>query len=431
MNATQTLKKTMKRFAFAIALTTSMHLSWASLAIAQTINLNASAKTDVMPRMQKGKRSALLKTTEGYSLETLAVGLGNISALSHDGKTHLYTADKESGRVWRLTDRNQDGEFESKQALPHRFDNPSGLAVSGDTLYVADKNAVWLVEGFLPPEILAGLRQANSKGLHHPLSLSSDNQNLLLGLTTHAQETKILSISLDDGLGTLLDETKLTEANANQSILALSMTPNGTPWIIMDHSLGTQLGNMTQFNMNQKITGIALPFSTNTEEANWSKKLPNNLIVSRQSPQGFDVLALPTNFGQAQAEGTRLLSGFLSTSGRTAWGAPSAIIFDQKGLVIADSFNGDLYRLSLTPKADDTLADEVETPSQERLSQTKINDVPPSALLSTITGSQIGTSSSINSGSNIKVGSSIVRDYKPVETDEESEETQSKKRPRR
>lgn len=430
MYATHSLLKTSKRFAILIAMATSLWFSSTQFSFAQTINLNELAETYVAPRMQKGKRPALLKTAEGFELETLAIGMGDISALAYDGKNHLYAADRETGRVWRLTDRNQDGEFEGKQALPHRFDTPSGLAVIGDTLYVADMNAVWLVKGFLPPEILAGLRQANSKGDHHPLTLSANKKNLFLGLTTHSEEAKILSVALETGVGTLLDETQLKGSFANQSILGFSMTPNGTPWIVLDHSLGTQLNHLTPFDWGQTLTGIALPFSNSDEEKKWSKALPNNLIISRQSSQGFDVIALPTNFGQAQSEGKRLLSGFLSTSGRTAWGAPSAVIFDRKGLVVADSFNGDLYRLALSPTPESVPLTGAENPITEDLTKAAINETPPSTLLSTIKGSQINTASSLSSGSNIQVGSTIIRDYKPLEADGNAEESPSKTTPR-
>jgi glucose/arabinose dehydrogenase len=391
-------------------------LLWPALthiAQAQNIDLNAAPSTQIEPRLQKGKRPALLKTAKDFALEPVTTGLGNISALAYDGQTYLYASDRESGRVWRLSDRNRDGRYESKQALPHRFDNPSGIAIKNDHLYVADKNAVWSVKRSLPPSILAGLRQSDSKGEFHPLALSADAQTLFLGLTTQSHETKILSIDTKTGVSDLM-ETGRTRS----SIVSLSMAPNDAPWIITENSLGMRPSQLTQFDENQNLAGLAL-FSSNSD---WSEALPNHVILSRQSSHGFDIVATPTNFGQATSKAEVLLNGFLSSSGRTAWGAPSALVFDTKGLILSDSFNGDLYRLRYAKTLKEITNPESSMAEEPQTSEKPASDLPPSSLLSKVTGSQIESASSLDAGSNIAVGSTIVRDYEPLSTNKEENE---------
>jgi len=121
-----------------------------------------------------------------------------------------------------------------------------------------------------------------------------------------------------------------------------------------------------------------------------------------------------------------LLSGFLSSSGRTAWGAPSALLFDSKGLIFADSFNGDLYRLSYLEKRQNIAGIDAPKPVVKDTPDNSSQTVPPSSLLSTIEGSKINSASALDTGSNISVGSTIVRDYKPLSTDKD-EGTPTKK----
>lgn len=389
-------------------------LAFSAVTQAQTIDLMAPPAANIEPRLQKGKRPTLLKTAERFDLEPLTTGLGHISALAYDGQAFLYATDRESGRVWRMTDRNQDGRYESKQALPHRFDAPSGLAIENDQLYVADKNAVWQVKDSMPPSILAGLRQSDSKGEYHPLALTSHGQDLLLGLTTQSGDSKILSIKTDTGV------SKLIEAGRSRSsLVSLSMASNDTPWLMTSNSLGMRLSQLKLFGESQNLRGLALF----PPDSNWSEALPNHLIVSRQSHDGFDIIAVPTNFGQAASKGEVLLNGFLSSSGRTAWGAPSALIFDQKGLIFSDSFNGDLYRLTFSKPQEHTPSAKAVIPRDQGMVEKSGNDLASNNLLTTITGSQIDSASSLDAGSNIKVGSTIIRDYKPLSIDKEENET--------
>jgi len=388
-----------------------------------SVDLGAASKNKSTVRLRTGKSVHTLKAGDGLAFRSLSQGLGTISAVAMDEKGALYVADQSGGRVWRLPDRNQDGRFDSKQALPQRFDMPSGLAVSGSTIFVADRNAIWKIEGVHPPVKLAGLLQAKSKGKQHPLSVSADGKTLYLGLTTTNGEVELLGVETQTGAATLLQKKQ-----SNQNIVALAGLGRGTPWIALEHGVGASLGDMTEFEVSHTLTALALPLGS----SEWPAALDTHVVVSRLSRDGYDVLALPAGLGQIESKGKTLFSGFLTSSGRSAWGVPGALYFDKKGLIVADSKNGDLYRLNAAPALGEDETETLNTPSDSQMVETDTSETstePPKMQVSTIKeGSQIGAVSTLDRGSSLDVGSTIIRDYEPLSLDDKggdkSEETE-------
>lgn len=410
-------------FTFFAMLTISATSVWAQPSSFQTavdarestsVDLGSPSKKKSTVRLRTGKSVHTLTAGDGLSLKPLSQGLGAVSALAMDEKGTLYVADRAAGRVWRLPERNQDGRFDSKQALPQRFDTPSGLTVSGQTVFVADRNAIWKIEGVHPPVKLAGLLQANSKGKHHPLSVSADGKSLYLGLTTTLGEAQILSVDSQTGAATFLQT-----AQSDQDIIALAAIGKGPPWVALEHGVGPSLENIIEFNSSQTIAALALPLRS----SEWPEALNTHVIVSRLSADGYDVLALPAGLGKVESMGKTLFSGFLSGSGRSAWGVPGALYFDEKGLIVADSENGDLYRLSAAPALREKESDPFAANSEDQATDTDLLETssePPKMKVSTITeGSQIGSVSTLNRGSSLDVGSTIIRDYEPISLDKE------------
>lgn len=398
---------------------------WAQIVpIEARADLGQPSEQTLSIRLQTGKNISALKAGEGLRFHSLSHNLGHISALALDDDGTLYVADRKAGRVWRLRDRNQDGRFESKQALPQRFDEPSGLAVSGETVFVADRSAVWVMTGIGPPQKLAGLLKAHSKGRHHPLSVSDDGQTLYLGLSTKKGEAELLSLNVSSGEASLLQK-KATD----QDIMGLAAFGNGSPWLVLEHSLGASLDSLTNFSSSHFLSALALPTgSLSSDENNWPDSLANHVLVSRRSPEGYDVVALPAGFGNVDSQGEIIFSGFLSYSGRSAWGAPGALYLDGKGLIVADAKNGDIYRLTAVPHPPEKEKPEEPalTASTETPSKTPDNLEGPSKMqVSTIRqGSQIGSVSSLKNGSDLEVGSTIIRDYEPLSVDEKDGEKQ-------
>jgi hypothetical protein len=385
------------------------------------VNLTKGADQNA-PRLQKGKRASQLKTLKGFQLTAIAQGLGTISTITSDGQGRLYVADQESGRIWALTDRANDGRIDLKQALPHRFDSPTGLAIHKDDLYVADKNAVWRVKGPRPPEKLAGLLAINSTGQHHPISLLPNGETLRLAIHTQDNQIKVLDIRLSDGQANLVETV-----SSSQPVIAFAPIQGSSPWLLLSNALGPSLNQLTAYAPSQNFTGIslmskALIVKSETSQSGEAIIDENSMMIARQSPDGFDIVSVRTRLGKPQNKAQIIISGFSPKNARSAWGSPGALLSDQHGLLIADRFNGDIYRLTAQPVPPSTKT----VSSSEEISPKRAEDKketpstsPPSTLLSTMTGSQIDNASTLNSASGLDVGSTIIRDYKPLEVNKD------------
>lgn len=371
-------------------------------------------------RAQTGKNISTLKVSDGLDIETVSENLGLISALAEDASGTLYVADRGAGRLWRLRDRNQDGQYELKQALPHRFDAPSGLAIYGEKIYIADRNAVWVMDGTKPPQKLAGLLNSGSKGAHHPLALSKDGKSLYLGLSTSDGEARLLKLNSITGKAALIEKKE-----THQEIIDLAAFGDGPPWLALEHAIGASLGNLTDISTSHSIASLVLPISsTSTENKDWPLLFTNHVMASRMSPDGYDVLALPAALGQIETRARIVFSGFMSSSGRSVWGEPGPLLMDKYGLLVTDSKNGDIYRLKPSPKAPKPPEEQsILASSSNQSAETPRRTDPPEMQVSTIReGSQIGSVSTLSRGSNLDVGSTIIRDYEPLSLDDKGAE---------
>jgi len=372
-----------------------------SSSVAQTVDLTIETKSNQLPRFQPGKQDRKLRVPSTFTLETIAGNLGQISAITYDNETRYLIADQKRGQIWQLTDRNKDGQIDTKRALAHRFDHPSGLAVDGEKIFIADRNAVWVTHNLEPPEKLAGLRNANSTGARHRLSLSSDKTSLLLGLTTSDQITKILSIDVKTGQAELLNEISTQE-----TFIDFGHRHQSPPWVILDNSFGPNLSSRIEINTSHTLYGGAVPNFTTMPQNIFN----NHIYLSRRSSEGFDVLATPINLGRINGHSKKVLSGFLSQTKRSAWGAPGPLLFDRHGLIISDPFNGDLYRLR--PKSGLTEENEKDKPTAEIIGAQK--ESITSTLTSKMKGSQIDQGSTIEKASGLTKGSNLSENYKSL-----------------
>ncbi len=403
------------RFVFSICALVTLFLAvlmCAPLCLAQDINLGEPTARNFTPRLQKGKQVNRLKTADGLSFEIVQNGLGTISALASNGTGLIYSADPDTGRIWILSDRSDDGRIDIKRALPHRFDRPTGLAAIDKTLYVADRAAIWIIKGENPPQKLAGLKNAQSTEAFHPLSLSPEGTRLYLGLTTKDNIAKIFLIDQTSGEASLLDSQPATP-----QLRHLSVLDEGMPWILTERGTGANLSQMTEMENDYRLLGMALPQSQET----WPSEYSRDVIIAQQSSTGFSVLGLPASLGRVETKGRVLFSGFLSDTGRTAWGSPGALLFEKHGLLVADSFNGDIYRLKATG-IDAAIPVQTSPSTDKEDISSPASDSIPSMVVSTITGSQIDKVSGIDSASSLDTGSTIIRDYKPLEIEKSDDE---------
>jgi hypothetical protein len=408
------------RFVISISLLVAI-FAGSTISFAQSMSISEPASRSFTPRMYKGKQVDSLQPRDGFSLEFVETGLGNISTLSIREDGTVFSADAETGRIWQLSDRNQDGRVDIKRALAHRFDRPTGLAVSDEALYVADRAAVWVINEGQPPRKLAGLIKANSTDAFHPLSLSSDKKSLFLGLTTKEGVSNILLIDQNTGQAELVDSLP-----ASEQIRAIASLGNKVIWSITENGVGAALSNLTKTDDSLRLTGMTLPQGN----GKWPLAYSQHAIISKHSADGYAVLALPAAMSTVETKGDVLLSGFLSTSGRSAWGRPGALSFDKHGLLIADDYNGDLYRLRAIPSIKAEIEPQLSPENtNESLTTSDKHDLP-STLLSTITGSQIDKASGIDSATTLETGSTILRDYKPLEIEDRPDsQSLDKKKP--
>ena len=368
---------------------------------------------------QRGGTATTLQTLPELELSVSAVGLGQISALALSEDGTLYSADKKSGRIWALSDRRQDGKIDLRRPMPFTFNQPTGLAVIGGTLFVADRTAVWTIERGEAPKELASLRSANSGGQPHILQAAHSGDHLLLGLTTNAQDFRILKLDLPSGQASLVSE-------GVGPLHSFAVHTGSDIWVGAQNALGPLGGEPLKLRQGQSIANIVLP-GQYTPPADWPRRLKDHIIVSQIGPNAMQLLAIPTEFGQVSADPRVLLDGFMNRSQRSAWGAPDAMLMDARGLFVADADNGTLLRLSPKPKPEPkiTIVDTASVLPQPSEEPTLSQQDSSLGIKSTIQGTQIDAKSTITQPSSIIYGSKLIRDYDAKKALEEAEKAEN------
>ena len=394
------------------------------LSATQNQSSSLSSKGARAVQIQRGGTSGTLETIEGLDLALAARGLGQISAITLAEDGTLFTADTKSGRLWALTDRAQDGTIDLRRPLQFTFQNPTGLAVIGTTLYVADQRAIWSLETGQSPKEIASLARANSSGDPHILLTHPDGQSLILGLTTQAGTHRILKINTQSGQATLIGE-------GQAALLALAQREGSQIWTASETTLNSSKSAGLEFVAGQSITSLALPGQYEAP-LNWPAKLQDHIIAAQTGPSAMRLVAIPTEFGKPNGNARVLVEGFLTRSGRNAWGEPGALIMDQRGLFFADKQNGRLWRLSATPPAEPkiTIIDTASLPK----TPSKAPSLNPKGALkieSSIKGTQIDASSTIVKPSSIDYGSKIIKDYDEKKAQEDAEKAATKPKKKR
>jgi len=376
-------------------------------------------------QMQHSGSAKTLKTIDTLDLEILASGLGSISALALGDDGTLFTTDQKSGRIWALTDRGQDGSIDLRRPLPFIFESPTGLAVIGSTFYVADQNAVWVIEKGQQPKELASLKHANAIPGSGELFLSSDDTSLILGLTTQNQGFRILALDRITGQASLVSEDN------NKELHSLAQIAHSKIWAASGPTFGPLGDKSLKLTPGQSISAIALPGQYETPQ-DWPAHLSDHIIASHLGPKAMQLIAIPTEFGQISGSARVVVEGFLTRSGRNAWGRPGPIVMDERGLFFADTHNGTIWRLSPAPKAQSEIT-RVETSSVLPKPSPEPNLASKGALKigSSIKGTQIDASSTIIKPSSIEYGSKLIKDYDEKKALEYSEKADGKPRKKR
>jgi len=341
-----------------------------------------------------------LETIDSLQLFEAAKGLGQISsiALSEDGT--LYASEENRGRIWQLTDRNQDGIFEHRRALPHSFTKPSAIAVLDETIFVADQFALWIIEPLKPKWQLASLAQSRSIDEDYFLTVQDDR--LILGLNSVGGQARLLDVNTRTG------EAQLISSNEGQ-MTALAGRGAQSLWLGLGSKLSpANVRLFTDTDRSTTLTGLQLPAHSGAIK-NWPQALNNHIIASQAGPGAMRLLAIPTEFGQPANEAFVLVDGFVVRSGRNAWGQPGPMVMDKRGLFFLDSWNGTIWHLSGRPRAKPEIVKIVEPVKEQaepNMATAKQSDQKP-----LLKGSGIGAASTIESASTITVGSILKKDF--------------------
>jgi len=158
----------------------------------------------------------------------------------------------------------------------------------------------------------------------------------------------------------------------------------------------------------------------------WPITLKDHIIAAQSGPKAMQRIAIPTEFGQPSGPPRVLVDGFLSSTGRSAWGTPGAMVMDKRGLFFADRYNGTVWRLSAKPSVKDTPQPEVEKVAQEAAKEVDKSALDPAKLPpsqrplligSGIKGSQIGDASLLGPASQLETGSTIIDAYEKAEAE--------------
>ena len=307
------------------------------------------------------------------------------------------------------------------------LDRPSGLAVVNDQLYISDAVAVWALSlDSRAIRRVASLENASAAPLPRPLSVRRSDGALVLGLTdVGGQSGRIIAIDSQTGSASLLSK-------GDAPITALALTQDNILWIGGGDKLiavhGAVYANADGYVMSSgvDITGLMLPGQFNgtlSENLNWDdyifaaqggKTQPQNTKL-----RGYNVLSVPTRLGRPAPGVAVFVDGFAADNMRSAWGQPSAIVMDERGMFVADRWSGNVWLIKASPAAP-AKVETVEPPSPvEPLSKPDIgNEKSVFAPM----GSGIETGSTITEVSRLKVGSTIIEAFDKAEAEKKAKE---------
>ena len=276
---------------------------------------------------QQRPRGGAAQAVDGLEAPVFARGLGEIADLALGSDGTVFAADARSGRIWAIRDRGLDGAADTVQALAPRFDRPSGLAVGGDTVFVADRGGLWRLRGAGTPELLAPLARAGALDEPHPIAAMPDG-SLRLGLSLPDGTGRVVSVDTATGEARLL-------STVPGPVLAFSKGTPGTPVLtLVDGPDGVRLG------------AGAGPLSDIGAEARaaWADAQASRVVLS--GPGGVSVHR-GTLMG-VEREGVVLLRGLEA----------GAVLMDRRGVLVASPGDGTIRLVRPARLADETPADD-------------------------------------------------------------------------
>lgn len=337
---------------------------------------------------------------DAYDAAVFARRLGHVSAIARHADGTIYTADRDGGRIFRIQDRRQDGTADITQPLPQQFDRPTGLAVMGDILFVADQGGLWRVQpGGGTPTLIAPFSNSGSTEDAHPLTQIGPT-SLLLGLSRTDGTARLLVIDTIDGRATLREETPgqiIGFASLAQDDGADDKFP--TPWILLRRDNKTMFGSTLD---------TARPIGVDAQ-AVWIDEAKGHANMAL--PDG--VYTTLATFAGLKDKGTPIVSGFGGAA------RPGVMLSDARGLFVADQAGGRLWRVTLKPAPAPVVNAPNLTDVQADSPAVVDDDTPQRPEL--MRGSGIERASTIGRGSTMPTASTLPEADQPRSASDPSE----------
>jgi hypothetical protein len=378
-----------------------------SILIALTLGLvSVSAVLAQDATLRMGGGVDRVSASGDYDATVFARRLGHVSALARDDDGTIYTADQDGGRIFRIQDRRQDGTADITQALPQQFDRPTGLAVTGDRLFVADQGGLWRVQpGGGTPTLIAPFANSGSTGEAHPLTWISPTA-LLLGLSRTDGTARLLEIDTASGRATLREETRghiIGFASLGRGDSEEAEFPR--PWILLRRDNKTLFGSTLETARDIGVDAQAVWIDEAKGRANIA--LPDGVYTTMATFTGL------------KDKGTPIMSGFRGAA------RPGVMLSDARGLFVSDQAGGRLWRVApkpaplpivTAPRPSDTAADNSGAESQ---ATDVIDDGAQRPEL--MRGSGIERASTIGRGSTMPTASTLPEADQPRAASDPSE----------
>lgn len=339
----------------------------------------------------------------GLQASIFAKGFGEIEAMAIGQNGALYLLDSRSGRLTEITDRNRDAKPDITRKLPFQFNGPRSLIAKGDTLYVADRDAVWAVAN-REQKMLASLSNIDIDRTFLPMTLSPDEQSLFLAVTDRSEQSRIVQIDLETGQAAMI-------AKGKGPVRAIAQAKGSPLWVAISNRLVPVSGGEFSENLSQafpqtETIGVLYLPGTDIQNTKGLGYLAGQFLITqdqtRQSRRGGkttrNVVSIASTFGQPDGKPVPVVDGFMANYGRAAWGRPGSMVWDSRGLFLADKQNGLIWRISqIEPKI--TFSDR---PVSDAIKLYEDDDIKKP---------QAEWGSSISQGSSILSGSSLTADW--------------------
>jgi len=341
------------------------------------------------------------RTAPYLGVSMFSSGLGEISDLALGENGEVFVLDSRTGRVLILSDKELDGSVDLTRILVSGLNNPASMVRRANELLIADQDAIWRIDIQSREKTeLVSLRNSQAFPSPRPMIMSQNGRQVFLGLSQSDGSGKLIAIDRKTSVATIL-------ATLDEPIRALSQVRGGPIWIGLNNTLipysdgKVNMEAKHELAENHSIEKIYLPTSADMTAKSLTNLAGKFLIISGQDLQtargqdsGRNVIALDSSFGIPDGRPSAVVDGFVTNYGRAAWGKPKALIWDERGLLLADSQNGVIWRVSKRE-----LAIKISEPEETKIAKYYNEDVvkKPKAKW----GSSIDKGSSLLSGSQI------------------------------